>query len=114
MRNKDKPYFNDDCRLEFDIKLDAHLRWTRDRSRVNWDMFVALTRGGTDPLGMFPLFLKRISEVMAPRLAVVFRWLLRLGSFPVCLIVANVTTVRIACILCVHLGACRLFTHPTH
>ena len=70
---------------------------------------MALTHGGTDPLGMFPVFLKRTSEVLAPRLAVVFRWLLRLGSFPVCLIVANVTTERIACILCVHLGACRLW-----
>ena len=40
--------------------------------------------GGTDPLGMFPLFLKRTAEVLAPRLAVVFRRLLRLSSFPVC------------------------------
>ena len=44
--------------------------------------------GGTDPLGMFPRFLnrflKRTAEVLAPRLAVVFRQLLRLGSFPVC------------------------------
>ena len=35
--------------------------------------------GGTDPLGMFPLFLKKTAVVLAPRLAVVFRWLLRLG-----------------------------------
>ena len=40
--------------------------------------------GGTDPLGMFPLFLKRTAEVLAPHFAVVFRLLLRLGSFPVC------------------------------
>ena len=33
--NKDKPWFNDDCRLVFYIKQRAHLRWTRDRSRVN-------------------------------------------------------------------------------
>ena len=39
--------------------------------------------GGTDPLGMFPLFLKT-NVVLAPRLAVVFQQLLRLGSFPVC------------------------------
>ena len=37
--------------------------------------------GGTDPLGMFPLFLKRTADVLAPRLSVVFRRLLRLGSF---------------------------------
>ena len=33
--------------------------------------------GGTDPLGMFPLFLKRTADVMAPGLSVV----IRLGSF---------------------------------
>ena len=37
--------------------------------------------GGTDPLGMFPLFLKRTADVMAPRLSVVFRRLVCLGSF---------------------------------
>ena len=44
MRNKDKPWFNDDCMLAFDIKQGAHLRWTRDRSRVNWDKFVHYQR----------------------------------------------------------------------
>ena len=39
--------------------------------------------GGFDPLGMFPLFLKKSAVVLAHRLAVVFRRLLRLGSFPV-------------------------------
>ena len=38
--------------------------------------------GGTDPLGMCPLFFKRTADVMAPRLSVVFRRLARLGSFP--------------------------------
>ena len=42
--NKDKPWFNDDCRLAFDIKQGAHPRWTRDRSRVNWDEFVNYQR----------------------------------------------------------------------
>ena len=37
--------------------------------------------GGTDILAMFPLFLKRTGDVMAPRLSVVFRRLVRLGSF---------------------------------
>ena len=39
--------------------------------------------GGTDPLGMFPLFLKRTADVMA----------LRLGSFPACWRQANVTPI---------------------
>ena len=47
--------------------------------------------GGTDPLGMFHIFLKRTAEVMAPRLSVVFRRLVRLGSFPACWRQANVT-----------------------
>ena len=40
--------------------------------------------GGSDPLLMFPLFLKRTSDVMAPRLSVLFQRLVRLGSFPAC------------------------------
>ena len=40
--------------------------------------------GGTDPLGMFPLFLKRTADVMVPRLSVVFWLLVRLGNFPAC------------------------------
>ena len=46
---------------------------------------------GTDPLGMFPLFLKRMADVLAPRLSVVFQRLLDLGSFPACWRQANVT-----------------------
>ena len=39
--------------------------------------------GGSDPLGMFPLFLKRTADVLAPRLSVVLRRLVRLhGLFP--------------------------------
>ena len=49
--------------------------------------------GGTDPLGMFPLFLKRTADVMAPRLSVVFRRLVRLGSFPACWRQANATPI---------------------
>ena len=49
--------------------------------------------GGTGPLGMFPIFLKKTVEVLAPRLAVVLRRLLRLGSFPLCWRVANVTQI---------------------
>ena len=50
--------------------------------------------GGSDPLpGMFPLFLKRTADVLAPRLSVVFRRLVRLGSFPACWRQANVTPI---------------------
>ena len=40
MRNKDKPWFDVQCRHTFGLKQEAHLRWTSDRSRVNWEEFV--------------------------------------------------------------------------
>ena len=40
MRNKDKPWFAAQCRHAFGLKQEAHFRWTRDRSRVNWEEFV--------------------------------------------------------------------------
>ena len=40
VRNKDKTWFDDLCIRAFDLKQEAHLRWTRDRSRVNWEEFV--------------------------------------------------------------------------
>ena len=49
--------------------------------------------GGTDPLGMFPFFLKRTADVMAPCLSVVFRQLVPLGSLLVCWRQANVTPI---------------------
>ena len=47
--------------------------------------------GGTDPLGMFALFLKRTADLLAHRLNVVFRRLVRLGSFSACWREVNVT-----------------------
>ena len=44
-------------------------------------------------MGMFPLFLKRTADVMAPRLSVVFWRLVRLCSFPLCWRQANVTPI---------------------
>ena len=40
VRNKDKPCFDDQSRHAFGLKQEAHLRWTHDRSRVNWEEFV--------------------------------------------------------------------------
>ena len=48
---------------------------------------------GSDPLGMFPLFLKITADVLAPRLSVVYRRLVCLGSFPACWRQANVTPI---------------------
>ena len=49
--------------------------------------------GGTYQLGMFPFFLRRIADVMGPRLNEVFRRLVRLGSFPPCWRQANVNPI---------------------
>ena len=40
VRNKDKPSYAHQCRHAFGLKQEAHLRWTRDRSRINWEEFV--------------------------------------------------------------------------
>ena len=40
MRNKDKHLFDNQCRHAFGLKQEAHLRWTRDRSRVKGEEFV--------------------------------------------------------------------------
>ena len=40
VRNKDKPWCNDQCRHAFGLKHEADLRWTRDRSLDNWEEFV--------------------------------------------------------------------------
>ena len=40
MRNKNKPWFDEQCRHAFGLNQEAHLRWTRDRSRVNGEEFI--------------------------------------------------------------------------
>ena len=40
MHNKDQPWFDDQCRRSFGLQQEAHLRRTRDRSRVKWEEFV--------------------------------------------------------------------------
>ena len=39
VQNNAKPLFDDQCRHAFVLKQEAYLRWTRDRSRVNWEEF---------------------------------------------------------------------------
>ena len=42
VHNKDKPWFDDQCSHAFGLKQEAHLRWTRDHSRVNWKSLSAV------------------------------------------------------------------------
>ena len=52
------------------------------------------THGGVDPLGVFPLFLKMVADITAPKLSIIFRLRIRRGSFPECWESANVTAIR--------------------
>ena len=62
--------------------------WSREVRHLLSDLE---SYGGTDPLGMFPFFLKRIADILAPRLGVVFRRLVCLFSFTACWRQANAT-----------------------
>ena len=80
-----------------DLPLTCHLSpsftiftfRSSEMSRLLLDLY---PYSGTDPLGLFPLFLKR-TDVMAHCLSVVFRRPVRLGSFPACRRQANVTLI---------------------
>ena len=40
MRNKDMPWFDDQCWHAFGLQQEAHIWWISDCSRVNWEEFV--------------------------------------------------------------------------
>ena len=42
------------------------------------------TYEGIEPLGVFPLILKLIADIIAPKLIMIFQGLISLGSFPEC------------------------------
>ena len=50
--------------------------------------------GGTDPLGVFPVFLERTDVLAPPQITVVFQRLFRLGSFLACWRQANFATIQ--------------------
>ena len=47
--------------------------------------------GGSGPDGIFPLFFKETADILAPKIAVIFRKLIRAGRFSLCWRTANVT-----------------------
>ena len=51
------------------------------------------TYGGVDTLGVFPLFLKMVADIIALKLNKIFRGLIRRGSFPECWLSANVNAI---------------------
>ena len=38
------------------------------------------TYGGVDPLGVFPLFLKMVADIIAPKVSIIFLGLIRRGD----------------------------------
>ena len=52
------------------------------------------TYGGVDPVGVFLLFLKKVADIIAPKLSIIFCWLIRLGSFLECWRSANITSIN--------------------
>ena len=86
------------ARESVDLPLTCHpsLRLTSfafRSSEVRRHLLDLDPHGGSDPLGMFPLFLKRTADVLALPLSVVFPRLVRLGSFPACWRQANATAI---------------------
>ena len=62
---------------------DPKLKSFAFRSRQVYRLLLDLdSHGGTDPLGFFPLFFKKLATTLAPKLSVVFRRLLKEGCFP--------------------------------
>ena len=51
------------------------------------------TYGGVDQLGVFPLFLKMVAYIIAPKLSLIFRGQICWGSFPKCCRSVNVTAI---------------------
>ena len=39
VHNNDKPWVDDQCRHDFGLQQEVNIRWTRDRSLVNWEEF---------------------------------------------------------------------------
>ena len=69
------------------VSISSHLCLISPRSRCNFLAFrthVLLrllldldTYGGINPLGVFPLFLKMVADIIAPKLSIHFRGLIR-------------------------------------
>ena len=51
------------------------------------------THGGVDLFGVLPLYLKKVTDIIAPKLNIIFRKFIRLGSFPECWRSANATAI---------------------
>ena len=88
----------DQCREQFVIPLSCFHQSRCHSLAIQTPALLRLlldldTYGGVHPLVMLPLFVKMIADIIAPKLSIIFRWLIRLGSFPECWRPANVTLI---------------------
>ena len=86
------------CKDKISVPLSCHpepkLMSIAFRSRDLCKILADLDEyGGTDPHGISPMFLRKTCKEMSPELAVVFRLLIRRGSFPWCWRKADVVPV---------------------
>ena len=77
------------CREQFVTPLSFFPQYRRNslafRSPVLLHLLLDLdTSGGVEPLGVFPLFLKTVADIITPRLSIIFCGLIRWRSSPEC------------------------------
>ena len=91
----DSQFYSKQCREQFVTPLSCF-----PQSSCNSFAFRTLALlldlddgGGLDPLFVFPLFLKMVADIIAPKSSVIFRGLIHLGSFPKCWRSAYVTAI---------------------
>ena len=92
------PFDSKQCREQFVTSLSCfpQSRWNSlaFRTPVLLRLLLDLdTYGGVDPLGVFPLFLKMVADIIAPKSSIIFLGLMRRGSFPECWRSTNVTAI---------------------
>ena len=72
------------CREQFVTRLSCSPQPRCNSLAFQTSVFLRLlfdldTYGGVDPLGVFPIFLKNIADIIAPKLSIIFRKLIRQG-----------------------------------
>ena len=85
------------CRKQFITSLscfpESQCNSLDFRTPVLLRLLLDLDTYDVDPLGVFPLFLKMVVDIIAPNLSIIFRRLIRQGSFPECSWSVNVIAI---------------------
>ena len=76
--------------------MSSLLQWAHlvtDLSVVCFGFSKYLPEYNVYPLGVIPLFLMKVADIIAPKQNIIFPRIIRLGSFPECWLSANVTAI---------------------